>query len=142
MCHMSHVTYIYIYFFLLSGGSSWWRVCYQWGYPVLFLGDTSLLLWSNSVVASCRNLLHQAAILHCATKQRRNAQIKTEVLLFPSTYLSPKMLLPLSCPQALVAQRMQAHHVSPSQDYSFNFLRSRWHPLAPRSRGRIFPVTT
>ena len=30
MCHVSH-----IYFFLQSGGASWWRVCYQRGLPRL-----------------------------------------------------------------------------------------------------------
>ena len=41
LCHMSCVTchvshgMCNIYFFLQSGGSSQWRVCYQWGLPSL-----------------------------------------------------------------------------------------------------------
>ena len=43
MCHMSRVTlkniYEYEYFFFLhTGGVSWWRVCYQWGLPRLVFG--------------------------------------------------------------------------------------------------------
>ena len=37
-CHMSHVTChmsLFFYFFLLSGETSWWRVCYQRGLPRL-----------------------------------------------------------------------------------------------------------
>ena len=42
-CHVSGVTcqvlhvifFLYLFFFLQSGGASWWRVCYQRGLPRL-----------------------------------------------------------------------------------------------------------